>query len=113
MDCLAERIPFDDVGSLGNRRGNSRSVDGIGIAFTKGRHGEDLIHGVFRIHALLLVRILLGPVTRCWRVHVYWEAKYRTKSPPKSSTQIQQLIRTWLHFNPNAQKCYWRVNRTI
>jgi hypothetical protein len=47
-------IPF------GDRGGNSRNDDDIGIAFPKDSHGGVLIHGVFRIHALLETRILLA-----------------------------------------------------
>jgi hypothetical protein len=58
---LAERILFDAMKiPFGDGRGNSRSVDCIGIAFPKGSHGEVLIHDVFRIHALLRMRILLA-----------------------------------------------------
>lgn len=61
IDCLAERRPSDAVGfPLGDGEGNSRSVGEIGIVFLKESHGEGLIHGVFRIHALLEVRILLA-----------------------------------------------------
>ena len=48
------RVPF------GDGEGNSRSVDAIGIAFSRGSHEEVLIHGVFRIRALLEMRILLA-----------------------------------------------------
>jgi hypothetical protein len=71
---LAEWIPFDDVKvPFADGGGNSRSVDAIGIAFPKGNHGEVLIHGVFRIHALQEMRILLALVRG---LVLFWEAKY-------------------------------------
>ena len=61
IDCLAERIPVDGLKvPFGDGEGNSRGVDGIGIAFPKDTHGEVLFHSVSRIHALLDMRILLA-----------------------------------------------------
>jgi hypothetical protein len=62
---LAERISFDDAKiPFGDGGGNSRGVDGIGIAFPKRSHGEVLIHGVFRIRCSAGDEDIISPLAR-------------------------------------------------